>query len=68
MNELSVVSSFQHANSVKVHEILEAPDKFFIVTELAKQGDLYQFYKKNDSEPMPENQVKFIAKQLFSVL
>ena len=68
---MSVLETVCHAHSVHLYELLEDGDNFYIVTELAREGDLYHFFKDrqdNDLDPIPEEQAKFVAKQLFSVV
>lgn len=45
MREMGVLKSISHPNSVRVYELLEDKDHFYIVSELAREGDLYQYFK-----------------------
>lgn len=46
MNELMVLEDTSHENILKVYELLYNDDFFFIVTELAEEGDLHNYLTK----------------------
>lgn len=50
MNELMVLEDTSHEHILKVYELLYNEDFFFIVTELAVDGDLHNFLIKSTEE------------------
>lgn len=54
MNELIILEDTSHDHILKVYELLHNDDFFFIVTELAVDGDLHRFLTQEDSLSEPE--------------
>ncbi|XP_055954905.1 testis-specific serine/threonine-protein kinase 3-like, partial [Patella vulgata] len=41
--EISVMKSLNHVNMVNLHQVVESNDKFYLIVDLADQGDLLDF-------------------------
>lgn len=64
-NELSILSRVSHPNIVKVYELLHDDNFYFVVSELARYGDLERYCRKREELGlglMREAEVKAIAK------
>ena len=71
VSEMQVLESISHPNLIRTYELLHDDKNFYIVQELAKYDDLLTYLENNlhyDRQPLNEQTVKFIAKQLFSAL
>ena len=72
-NELSVLESVSHPNIVRLFEILEDDDYYYIVSELMKHGELHDFAKKrNDPDNrdnwLEEEEIQIIAEEIILAL
>lgn len=68
---MSILERVSHPNLIRTYEFLHDDKYFYIVMELAKEGQFLQYFKDqllNDANRFTEKQLKFIAKQLFSAL
>ena len=53
-NELQVLTEISHPNIVKVFELLHDDSNYYMISELIKHGELFDFvYERNDSEEGP---------------
>ena len=43
MNELEVLEDISHPNVVRIFELLEDDDNYYIISELMSHGDLYDY-------------------------
>lgn len=71
INELIALESMTHPHLVHTYELLHDSKRYYIVTELLKQGDLFEFLEKrqNDGQKyIPEEDAQMIAKQLFTAV
>lgn len=46
MSELEVLDDIKNHNVIRTYEMLHDDEYYYIVTELAKEGDLFQFYSE----------------------
>ena len=69
-NELKVLEEISHPNIVRIYELLEDKDNYYIVSELMKHGELWEFgeQRMNEEEYFTEDQIMVIAKELFLAL
>lgn len=63
MNELKVLETTVHPNIVRLYELLNDDEFYYIVSEYLKYGELYDFIVKQGH--ISEPQVQKIVKQLF---
>lgn len=69
--EVDILMKVKHQHLAHTYEVLHDAKNYYIVAQLALQGDLLKFYTKRQSgglNPLCENQVRFVAKQLLSAL
>ena len=48
-NELQVLEDISHPNIVRLFEILEDTNNYYIVSELMKYGELHEYAKKRNT-------------------
>lgn len=63
-NEVRIHKQLDHPNIIKLHEYFIDQDRYYLVMELCKGGELYQFIKEKMSTCRhgKEKQVRFIMK------
>ena len=65
-NEITILKKLDYPNIVKIFEFFLTNDKYFLITEYCKYGELYKKIIKNS--PFEENYVAFIMFQLMSAV
>ena len=68
-----MLEEISHPNIVRIFEILEDKKYYFIVSELMKHGELYDYAKKRNRSDCPEdrfdeNEIKIIAEEVLLAL
>ena len=63
-NEIDVLKKLNHPNIVKIYEFYDIKDNYYLITELCKYGDLYNYIKFTFSE----KQLCVLFYQVFSGL
>ena len=63
-NEINVLKKLSHPNIVKIYEFYDIKEKYYLITEFCKYGELYQYLKFNFSE----KQLCVLFYQVFSGL
>ena len=70
-NEISILRDISHPNIVKLYDVKETFNFYFLVTEYCNGGslsDCLKKYIKKHNKPFPEEVVQFIMKQIVSAL
>jgi calcium-dependent protein kinase len=65
-NELKILEETSHPNVMRIYELLNDDKFYFVVSELIKYGELYDFVVKRGG--ITEKDVQIIIKQLFMAL
>ena len=70
MNELLVLQTIAHGNLTHIYELLHDDTNFYIVQEIVRTGDLFKFLdmRNKGKGRLTEQEVSFLAKQLFTAL
>lgn len=58
--EIELLKRFDHPNIIKILEYYETREKIYIVQELCKGIELYQFIRKKREEILEEHQIATI--------
>jgi len=64
-NELKILESVSHPNIIRIHELLHDNNFYFIISEMARYGDLLSYTQKRGKLGLgliSETEVKCIAK------
>ena len=70
-NEIGVLRDINHDNIVKLYEVKETSQFFYLVTEFCNGGDLsdcLETYEKKNKKPFTEEIVQYLMKQIVSAL
>ena len=70
-NEIGVLRDINHDNIVKLHEVKETSQFYYLVIEFCNGGDLsgcLENYKKKNKKPFSEEIVQHLMKQIVSAL
>jgi len=59
-SELQILQQSSHANIIRVHEILQDNENYYIVTDFLVGGDYFQRLKK--MKKIPEQKASFLIK------
>lgn len=62
--EIAIMKKLKHDNIVKMHTSFENPHSIHIVMEYVKGKSLYQYLKEKVGKRLPEDEVKFIMRQI----
>lgn len=62
--EITILKDLQHHNILKLHDVFEEGDNFFIITDLLPAGDLFSYITQYGSSGLPENHALAIMYQL----
>ncbi|CAL0306035.1 unnamed protein product [Lupinus luteus] len=62
VSEVSILSQINHPNIIRLHEIIQAPGKIYIVLEYCKGGDLSLYIQRHGR--VPEATAKHFMQQL----
>ena len=65
--EIDILKICQHPNIIKIHEIFENKEFFFIVMELCEGGDLFAYLEKKRFRISESEAAEFIHKILAAV-
>ena len=69
-NELFILKNVNHPNIVKLYDIKQTLNNFYLVFDLCNGGGLSncleRYKKKHDGKPFPENIVQHLMKQIVS--
>ena len=68
--EIQLLHRLDHQNVLRLIEIFEDANKFFIVTDLCQGGELFQHIEHfaNQARAFPEDEVVDVVQQLLSVV
>lgn len=69
--EFLVLEGTTHPYVMRIYELLEDDDFYFIVSEYIRHGELYEFIQRRSNSaqgPLTEFEVKEIVNQIFSAL
>ena len=66
-NEIEILKICQHPNILKLYDVIETHEKFYIITELIQGPDLYNFFEKINFD-IDEIKANKIIKKLSSAL
>ena len=69
--EIQILMEIQHENIVKLFEVIENKDSFFLVMELCNGGDLskcLEKYKEKYNKPFTEEIVQYLMKQIVTAI
>ena len=64
--EISILKKLKHPNIIKIYDIIENPNNFYIIMELAINGELFKHIVKK--KHLEENEASFFFCQLISAL
>ena len=67
-NQISILLDTNHPNIIKLIEIKETKDKIFLVKEYYNGGTLRAFFEKNNKEPLSEEIIQYIMRQLIDAV
>ena len=62
LREISSIERLHHPNIIRLYEVIETPQEYYIITEYAPGGDLYTRIS-NDGK-LPEAEAKHLFAQL----
>jgi len=65
-NELTILENISHPNIVNIFELLEDNNNYYIIAELMKHGELYDFAKSKGQ--FTEDEVLVMTKEIFLAL
>ena len=69
--EIQILMEIQHENIVKLYEVIENKDSFFLVMEYCNGGDLskcLEKYKEKYNRPFSEEIVQYLMKQIVTAI
>jgi serine/threonine protein kinase len=55
--EAKLLLTLNHPNVIQVNEVFHEKEHLVLILELAEEGDLHQFIKRNHFKRVPETQV-----------
>jgi calcium-dependent protein kinase len=64
--EIEILKSLDHPNIIKLFEYFSDKEKYYLITEYCKEGDLSQIMRKQSK--MPEEEAGYIMYQIFKAL
>ena len=70
-NELQILEQISHPNIVRIFELLEDDNNYYIVSELMKHGELQDFASKRNGskeDNFSEDEVSIMTKEIFLAL
>ena len=70
-NEIAILKDINHPNIVKLYEVKETPQYFYLVTEYCNGGslsDLLEDYIDKNNNAFPEKIVQYLMKQIVEAL
>lgn len=67
-SEIDVLRHCQHPNIVRLYEVFETADEFYLVMEYLEGGNLLDFLERYSESHIPEKIVKMIAYQIASAV
>ncbi len=70
-NEIMILKDIDHENIVKLYDVKETSQYFFLVTEYCNGGglsDCLEKYQEEHNSPFPEELVQYLMKQIVSAL
>jgi calcium-dependent protein kinase len=66
LNEINVLKQIDHPNIVKIFEVYNSVDAYYLITEFCEYGELFKLiYEK---KKLPEMQAAYIMYQIFSAI
>jgi len=65
-NELEILEDISHPNIVRIFELLEDNNNYYIVSELMNHGELFDF--ANNKDEFSEDEVLIMTKEIFLAL
>lgn len=68
MNELEVLQRLSHPHMTQVYRLLEDDEKFYIVNEIIRDGDLFDLFHEYNNHGFKEDEVIKMAVQVLGVL
>jgi len=70
-NEISILKDINHENIVKLYDVKETSQYFYLVTEYCNGGalsDSLEDYKDTHNSPFPEELVQYLMRQIMSAM
>ena len=70
-NEINILKEINHPNIVKLYEVKDTSNFFYLVTEYCNSGGLQELldnYIKKNKKPFPEEVVQYFMKQIVSAI
>ena len=70
-NEITILKDIDHPNIVKLYDVKETSQFFYLVTEYCNGGDLsssLEDYQDKYNKPFPEEIVQYLMKQIVSAI
>ena len=70
-NEIAILKDIDHPNIVKLYDVKETSQYFYLVTEYCNGGDLstcLEKYQDKYNKPFPEEIVQYLMKQIVSAI
>ena len=70
-NEIAILKDIDHPNIVKLYDVKETSQYYYLVTEYCNGGDLsgcLEEYQDKHNKPFPEEVVQYLMKQIVSAI
>ena len=70
-NEISILRAIDHPNIVKLYDVIEKSNCYYLVTEFCNGGglsDCLEDYQQKYNKPFPEDVVQYLMRQIVSAL
>ena len=70
-NEIAILKEINHPNIIKLYEVQETTQFYYLVTELCNGGGLstcLENYQKKNKKPFPEETVQYLMRQIVDAI
>ena len=70
-NEIQILEEISHPNIVKIYELLHDENNYYIVSELMKNGELFQYANQrslSNEGPLREDEIQAITRDILLAL
>ena len=70
-NEINILKEINHPNIIKLYEVKETTQYYYLVMEFCNGGglsDCLEEYKKKNRKPFPEDVVQYLMKQIMGAM
>jgi len=68
LQEIDIMNKLNHKNIIKLYEVVETQNHYYLVLELVKGKSLHQLIRGKDAKKLSENEVKNYFKQIISAI